>query len=92
MVAVSYTHLRINENSIMEDIFERLYDMTAFSNIIAEPQFLICLLYTSTLAKGKKSVLMNELGPQLGQNMIACVDSAYDYLLQGCLLYTSMLE
>ena len=25
----------------MEDIFERLYDMTAFSNIIAEPQFLI---------------------------------------------------
>ena len=22
----------------MEDIFERLYDMTAFSNIIAEPQ------------------------------------------------------
>lgn len=26
---------------------------------------------------------MNELGPQLGQNMIACVDSDYDYLLQG---------
>ena len=29
----------------MEDIFERLYDMTAFSNIIAEPQFL--LMYAS---------------------------------------------
>ena len=25
----------------MEDIFERLYDMTAFSNIIADPRFLI---------------------------------------------------
>ena len=27
----------------MEDIFARLYEMTAFSNIIAEPQFLIML-------------------------------------------------
>ena len=25
----------------MNEIFENLYDMTAFSNIIAEPQFLI---------------------------------------------------
>ena len=25
----------------MNDIFENLYEMTAFSNIIAEPQFLI---------------------------------------------------
>ena len=25
----------------MEEIFERLYDMTAFSNIIADPRFLI---------------------------------------------------
>ena len=25
----------------MEDIFARLYDMTAFSNIVAEPRFLI---------------------------------------------------
>ena len=36
-----------------------------------------------TLAKGKKTVLMNHLGKQLGENMIACVDSDYDYLLQG---------
>ena len=40
----------------MEDIFERLYDMTAFSNIIAEPQFLIMyaiafiLLYLGTVS------------------------------------------
>lgn len=26
---------------------------------------------------------MNELGSHLGENMIACVDSDYDYLLQG---------
>lgn len=38
----------------------------------------------TSLAKGKKTVLMNQLGNQLGENMIACVDSDYDYLLQGC--------
>ena len=43
--------------------------------------FEVMLPSKTTLAKGKKSVLMNELGSQLGQNMIACVDS--------CLLYTS---
>lgn len=45
--------------------------------------FEVMLPSRTTLAKGKKSVLMNDLGPQLGQNMIACVDSDYDYLLQG---------
>lgn len=45
--------------------------------------FEVMLPSRTTLAKGKKSVLMNELGSQLGQNMIACVDSDYDYLLQG---------
>ena len=42
--------------------------------------FEVMLPSKTTLAKGKKSVLMNELGSQLGQNMIACVDSDYDYL------------
>ena len=36
--------------------------------------FEVMLPSKTTLAKGKKSVLMNELGSQLGQNMIACVD------------------
>lgn len=45
--------------------------------------FEVMLPSRTTLAKGKRSVLMNELGSQLGQNMIACVDSDYDYLLQG---------
>ena len=34
--------------------------------------FEVMLPSKTTLAKGKKSVLMNELGPRLGQNMIAC--------------------
>ena len=36
------------------------------------------------LSRGKKSVLMNFLeGEPLGQDMIACVDADYDYLLNG---------
>src|SRR5574344_150724 len=35
------------------------------------------------LTKGKKSVLMNFLGEKVGEDMIACVDADYDYLLQG---------
>lgn len=45
--------------------------------------FEVMLPSKTTLAKGKKTVLMNGLGTRLGQNMIACVDSDYDYLLQG---------
>ncbi len=35
------------------------------------------------LTKGKKQVLMNLLSENVGENMIACVDADYDYLLQG---------
>ena len=35
------------------------------------------------LGKGKKNVLSNRLGNQLGQSLIACVDADYDYLMQG---------
>ena len=45
--------------------------------------FEVMLPSKTSLAKGKKTVLMNQLGSQLGVNMIACVDSDYDYLLQG---------
>ncbi len=45
--------------------------------------FQVMLPSSQSLAKGKKTVLMNTLGCSLGQNMIACVDSDYDYLLQG---------
>jgi hypothetical protein len=45
--------------------------------------FEVMLPSNKSLNKGKKSVLMNQLGSRLGQNMVACVDSDYDYLLQG---------
>ena len=35
------------------------------------------------LTRGKKSVLMNFVGEQVGPDMIACVDADYDYLMQG---------
>lgn len=44
--------------------------------------FEIMLPSRNTLGKGKKLVLMNRLGPQLGNYMIACVDADYDYLMQ----------
>ena len=37
--------------------------------------FEIMLPSRSSLRKGKKTVLQNELGPQLGKFMIACVDA-----------------
>lgn len=35
------------------------------------------------LERGKKSVLMNFIKGRIGQDMIACVDADYDYLIQG---------
>lgn len=35
------------------------------------------------LERGKKSVLMNLLAKQTGEDMIACVDADYDWLIQG---------
>lgn len=45
--------------------------------------FDILLPARSKLTKGKKQAMMNMLGKAYGRNMIACVDSDYDYLLQG---------
>lgn len=44
--------------------------------------FEVMLPSRNNLGKGKKIVLMNQLGQQLGADMIACVDADYDYLLQ----------
>ena len=45
--------------------------------------FEIMLPARTKLTKGKKQAMMNMLGRAYGRNMIACVDSDYDYLLQG---------
>ena len=46
-------------------------------------RFEIMLPARTKLTKGKKQAMMNMLGKAYGRNMIACVDSDYDYLLQG---------
>lgn len=46
--------------------------------------FEVMLPSRHNLSKGKKVVLMNLLAKKVGENMIACVDADYDYLLQGC--------
>ncbi len=45
--------------------------------------FEVMLPSRTSLCKGKKTALANDLGPRLGEWMIACVDADYDYLLQG---------
>lgn len=45
--------------------------------------FEVMLPARSSLTKGKKQAMMNMLGKAYGKNMIACVDSDYDFLLQG---------
>ncbi|MBO7068903.1 MAG: DUF4435 domain-containing protein [Bacteroidaceae bacterium] len=45
--------------------------------------FEVMLPSRTTLGKGKRTVLMNQLGKGLGQYMIACVDADYDWLMQG---------
>lgn len=46
-------------------------------------RFEVMLPSRTDLTRGKKAALMNQLGPGLGQYMIACVDADFDYLLQG---------
>lgn len=63
-------------------------DISFWRSVLSEYEdntryFEVMLPSKNSLAKGKKTVLMNQLGNQLGENMIACVDSDYDYLLQG---------
>lgn len=48
-----------------------------------ERYFQVMLPSATSLAKGKKMVLMNTLNTtELGRSLIACVDSDYDFLLQ----------
>lgn len=45
--------------------------------------FEVMLPSRTTLRKGKKTAIANDLGPRLGHCMIACVDADYDWLMQG---------
>ena len=66
------------------------YDDVAFwRTLLAEFEtdeyyFQVMLPSATSLAKGKKMVLMNTPNTtELGKSLIACVDSDYDFLLQG---------
>lgn len=66
------------------------YDDVAFWRTLLEEYedeehyFQVMLPSATSLAKGKKTVLMNTLNTaELGKSMIARVDSDYDFLLQG---------
>ena len=45
--------------------------------------FEVMLPSKANLSKGKKQVLMNLVSESVGEDMIACVDADYDYLMQG---------
>lgn len=68
---------------------ESYEDVAFWRNILGELEnkeryFQVMLPSQRSLAKGKKMALFSALHEvSLGKNMIACVDSDYDYLLQG---------
>lgn len=53
--------------------------------------FEVTLPSRKTLERGKKSVLMSQLGDKVGECMIACVDADYDYLLAGATPTSQMI-
>lgn len=64
-----------------DDVFFWRNVLSEFEN--EERRFEVMLPSRSNLSRGKKTALMNTLGPHLGQYMIACVDADMDYLMQG---------
>ena len=71
-------------------VYVESYDDVLFWRMVLDDvagrdvHFDVMLPSRSTLGRGKKMALMNQLGPDaLGSCMIACVDADYDYLMQG---------
>lgn len=64
-----------------DDVFFWRLVLSRFEN--EKVYFEVMLPSKTSLSKGKKQVLMNLVGDNLGEDMIACVDADYDYLIQG---------
>ena len=64
-----------------DDVFFWRMVLSSFEN--EKRYFEVMLPSKTNLSKGKKQVLMNLVGDNLGEDMIACVDADYDYLIQG---------
>lgn len=68
---------------------ESYEDISFWKELLAEFEtderyFQVMLPSATTLTKGKKMVLLNTLNTdELGKSLIACVDSDYDFLMQG---------
>jgi hypothetical protein len=81
----------VNLNSVVVQVIVYVegYDDVAFwRGVLSEYEsddltFEVMLPSRTSLARGKKSAIMNRLGNGLGTSMIACVDADYDYLMQG---------
>ncbi|MCD8292108.1 MAG: DUF4435 domain-containing protein [Prevotella sp.] len=69
----------------VESYDDVLFWRTLLGNYEDENRFFEIMLpsHNDTLERGKRSALMNLLYKNVGQDMIACVDADYDYLLQG---------
>ncbi|MBQ0022457.1 MAG: DUF4435 domain-containing protein [Prevotellaceae bacterium] len=63
-----------------DDIFFWRSILSEFEN--EEREFEVMLPSKTNLNRGKKTAMMNKLGENLGDCMIACVDADLDYLLQ----------
>lgn len=65
-----------------DDVFFWRSVLSRFEN---EERFFEVMLpsHDLKLERGKKAVLMNLLSKKVGENMIACVDADYDFLIQG---------
>lgn len=67
----------------VESYDDVLFWRTALNRFENEKRFFEVMLPSKkTLKRGKKSVLMNFVGDNIGPDMIACVDADFDYLLQ----------
>ena len=73
------------------------YDDVTFWSSLLRPletdtfYFEVMLPSSTSLCKGKKVALSNQLGERLGDYMIACVDADYDYLMQGATPNSALL-
>ncbi len=91
---------RLRSRSVKTEIIayvESYDDVMFWRNVLGECEtdscvFKVMLPSRTRLTKGKKSVLMNELGAGLGRNMIACVDADYDYLMQDATPFSAMFN
>jgi len=64
-----------------DDIFFWRSVLSEYEN--EERSFEVMLPSKVDLSRGKKTAMMNKLGENLGDCMIACVDADVDYLMQG---------